>query len=188
LEALLPAFVAAFLAEWGDKTQLVVVALALRFGRPGSILVGVALGAVVGGLLAGFGGGLVHDAVTLRALSLLLGLALLFAGASAFFARKVPAFAAHLPGPPVVAAALGVFLAEFGDRTQFVTFALAARYDSILLAAFGAAAGILAAGVPVAVLGPRLAQAVPVKTIRLASAGLFLVIGVIVALNALRLV
>jgi putative Ca2+/H+ antiporter (TMEM165/GDT1 family) len=188
LEALLPAFIAAALAEWGDKTQLVVIALAIRYGRPGPLLVGVAIGALAGSLLAGFAGTLVHGSVTLRALSLLLGVALIFAGASAFITRKTPKFAASLGGPLVPAAALGIFIAEFGDRTQFVTFALAAHYDAMLLAAFGATAGIVAASVPAAVLGPKLAEVVPLKALRIGAGVLFLLAGIVVALNALRLV
>lgn len=188
MEALLPAFIAAALAEWGDKTQLVILALAIRYGRPGPLLIGVAIGAMASGLFAGFAGTLVHGTVTLRALSLLLGVALIFAGASAFLARKAPDYAATLAGPAVFAAALGVFLAEFGDRTQFITFALAARSDSMLLPAFGAAAGVMAASVPAVLLGPKLKAAVPIKAIRIGGGILFLIAGLIVALNALRLV
>jgi len=38
VESLLTTFVAAFLAEWGDKTQLLVIALAARFQRPAAVL------------------------------------------------------------------------------------------------------------------------------------------------------
>jgi len=188
LEALLPPFIAAILAEWGDKTQLVVIALAVRYARPGPLLIGVALGALASGLFAGFAGTLVHGTVTLRALSLLLGVALIFAGAAGFIARKTPAYAATLAGPATFAAALGVFLAEFGDRTQFVTFAFAAQYDSAFFPAFGAAAGVFAASVPAALLGPKLHAAVPIRALRIGGGCLFLIAGVIVALNALRLV
>ncbi|HEY0149980.1 MAG TPA: TMEM165/GDT1 family protein [Allosphingosinicella sp.] len=188
METLLPAFVAALLAEWGDKTQLVLIALAARYGRPGPLLAGVAVGALTSGLFAGFAGTLVHGTVTLRALSLLLGIALLFAGVTGFFARKPPVYAATLAGPAFLAAALGIFLAEVGDRTQFIAFAFAAQYDSALLPAFGSAAGVLVASVPAVLLGPQLARQVPVRAIRTGAAILFLLAGLVVALNALRLV
>ena len=35
MEALVTAFVAAFLAEWGDKTQLIAAMLAARTRKPG---------------------------------------------------------------------------------------------------------------------------------------------------------
>jgi putative Ca2+/H+ antiporter (TMEM165/GDT1 family) len=188
VEALLPAFIAAVLGEWGDKTQLLLVALAARYGRPGQLLIGVALAALAASLLAAFGGTLIHGTVTLRALSLLLAVALVFAGGAAFIRARTPAYAETLRGPAVTAAALGFFLAEFGDRTQFITFAVAARYDSLLLAAAGATLGIVAASVPAAVLGPQLAKLLPVKALRYGGGALFLVFGLVVGLNALRLV
>jgi putative Ca2+/H+ antiporter (TMEM165/GDT1 family) len=188
VEALLPAFIAAALGEWGDKTQLLLVALAARYGRPAPLLAGVAVAALAGSLLAGFGGTLIHDTVTLRALSLLVALSLLFAGVAAFMSRKAPAYAGSLRGPALAAAAFGFFLAEFGDRTQFITFAIAARYDSMLLAPAGATLGILAASVPAAVLGPQLGKLLPVKAIRFGGGALFLLFGLIVGLGALRLV
>jgi putative Ca2+/H+ antiporter (TMEM165/GDT1 family) len=187
LEALLPAFIAAFLSEWGDKTQLLLIVLTTRYGRPGALLAGAAVAALASGLLAGFFGTLVHDTVTLRALSLLVGVALLFAAAPGFLMRKSPAYADTLAGPAMFAAALGVFLAEFGDRTQFTTFALAARTDSTLLPAFGSAAGVIAASVPAVLIGPALTKRLPVRGIRIAGALLFLLAGLIVALKALRL-
>jgi putative Ca2+/H+ antiporter (TMEM165/GDT1 family) len=188
LETLLPAFIAALLAEWGDKTQLVILVLAARYAKPGPLLVGVAVGALASGLFASFAGTMIHGTVTLRALSLLLGIALVFAGASGFLARKTPDYAATLAGPAILAAALGVFLAEFGDRTQFITFALAAHGNSLLLPAFGAAAGVFVANVPVVLLGPALTKAVPIRAIRAGGGVLFLIFGLIVSLNALRLV
>ena len=124
MDALLSAFVAAGLAEWGDKTQLLVVALAIRYRRPA----------------------------------------------------------------PILAAFVCFFIAEFGDKTQFLTFSIAARFESLLLAAAGATAGVLAASVPAAVLGDGLARSVPLRGIRLTAAILFLVLACIVAVNAWRLV
>jgi putative Ca2+/H+ antiporter (TMEM165/GDT1 family) len=188
MEALLPAFIAAALGEWGDKTQLLLVALAARYGQPGRLLIGVAVAAFAASLLASFGGTLINGTVTLRALSLLVAVALLFAGVAAFIRAKTPDYAATLQGGAVAAAAVGFFLAEFGDRTQFVTFAIAARYDSMLLPAIGATLGIVAASVPAAVLGPELGKLLPVRAIRFAGGGLFLLFGLVVGLNALRLV
>ena len=71
VQSLLTTFVAAFLAEWGDKTQLLVIALAAgSSGRP-QVLAAVALAALANSALAAFGGGLIHDYIVLRAISLL---------------------------------------------------------------------------------------------------------------------
>jgi putative Ca2+/H+ antiporter (TMEM165/GDT1 family) len=187
VEPLLTTFIAAGLGEFGDKTQLLVVALAARYGRPGAILAGVAAAALANSLIAAAGGIVIHDMITLRAISLLVALALLFAGAGSLISLRPRVNVAGWKTPAFVTAAGGFFIAEFGDKTQFLTAALAAQYDSLPLAALGAATGIVVASAPAAVLGPRLAALLPLTGIRIGVACLFLVVGFIVAVSALRL-
>jgi putative Ca2+/H+ antiporter (TMEM165/GDT1 family) len=188
LDALLASFVAAALGEWGDKTQLLVIALAARYRRPLPILAGVLVAALANSLAAAFGGAIVHDMVPLRGLSLMVALALVFAGVAGLI-RPTPykTDGSSRAGPFLVAAA-SFFVLEFGDKTQFLTFAFAARFDAVAFTAAGATAGILAASVPAAALGETLARSAPLKGIRIALGVLFLAIGLFVAVSALRLV
>ena len=188
MDALLSAFVAACLGEWGDKTQLLLVVLATRYARPLPLLAGVAVAAFIHALIAAVGGFIVHDFVTLRALSLLVALAMLFAGIAGLMTRKTPRILTGARQGAFVAAFLCCFVAEFGDKTQFLTFSIAARFDALLLAALGATAGVLAASIPAALLGETMTRALPLRAIRLGAAILFLLIAFIVAVNALRLV
>jgi putative Ca2+/H+ antiporter (TMEM165/GDT1 family) len=188
LDALVSAFVAAILAEWGDKTQLLVAALAARHSRPLPLLAGVALAATLHALIAAFGGILIHDWVTIRALTLLLALALLFAGGAGLFARKPPRILVGERAGAFAAAFLCFFLAEFGDKTQFLTFSIAARFDSLALAAAPPAAGVVAASIPALLLADRLSTAIPLRAIRFGIGAVFLLFGFILAVNALALV
>jgi putative Ca2+/H+ antiporter (TMEM165/GDT1 family) len=188
VEPLLTSFVFAALAEWGAKTQLLVVMLSARYRRPLPILLGVALAAIANSLIAAYAGALLHDRVALRALALLTGLALLFAGVEGLFPARLKAMAEGWRTGPFVTAAACFFLLEFADRTQFVTAAIAARFDAFALAGAGAAAGILVSSVPAAMLGSRLEKRIPLRAIRIAAAVLFLIAAFIVAINALRLV
>lgn len=188
MEAFLPTLIAAFLAEWGDKTQLLVIALAARFKRPGPILGGVGIAALGGSALAAAGGWLLADLVQFRALGLLTALAFLFAGAGGLFPAKPPPVASDWKTGALVTTAAAFALVELGDKTQFITVALAGRTGAPLLAALGATLGIVAASVPAAVLGPRLARLVPVARIRIGVALSLLLVGLWMAASALRLV
>lgn len=188
MDALLTTFIAAFLAEWGDKTQLLVVALAVRYRRPGPILAGVALAALANSLIGAFGGSLLNGFITLRAISLLVALALIFAGIGAVMGSKKPDMGSTWRTGAFLTSLGCFFLLEFGDKTQFVTAAFAAQFDSVVLAALGATAGVAAASAPAAILGERLAPTIPVRGIRIAAAILLLLAGCIVAVKALRLV
>jgi putative Ca2+/H+ antiporter (TMEM165/GDT1 family) len=186
MEALVTSFVAAFVGEWGDKTQLIVAMLAATTRRPLAVMAGLVLAALASSIVAAIAGVFIAETVTIRAMTLMVALALLFAGASGLFRGKAPT-----PGPPprwpLVAAAILCLAAEFGDRTQFLTFALAGRFDSAPLAAAGATAGIVAACLPAAILGDRLQATVPVRAIRYGVAALFLIAGFIAAVKALQL-
>jgi putative Ca2+/H+ antiporter (TMEM165/GDT1 family) len=177
LEALLTTFLAAGLGEWGDKTQLLVIALAVRYRRPLPILAGIIVAALANSLLAAFGGVFVHGMIAPRATSLLVGLALVFAGVAGLI-RPGRADSPKEGGRwPFFVAAGSFFVFEFGDKTQFLTFALAAHYD-----AFG-----LAANLPAVLLGEALSQAAPLRRIRFGLGAAFLVAGLIVGVGALGL-
>ena len=188
MDALLTTFLAALLAEVGDKTQLLVLALAVRYRRPLPVLLGVAVGALANSMLAAAGGVLVHGFITLRAISLLVAIALVLAGVGAFFRQKDESdMGSTWKTGPFLTTAACFFLLEFGDKTQFLTAALAAQYNALAFAAAGGAAGIIAANAPVAFLAERTQAAIPLKPIRIGISALFLLAGFIVAINALRL-
>ncbi|HEX8400645.1 MAG TPA: TMEM165/GDT1 family protein [Allosphingosinicella sp.] len=188
MDALLTSFLLAALGEWGDKTQLLVLLFAARGAKPMPVLAGVAVGALANALLAATGGLLIHDFITLRAISLLVAVALLYAGAAGLIGRTKP------DDPPAwrigtfATAAICFFLTEFGDKTQFLTLAVSAHYGSLVLPALGATAGVLAAATPAILLGGRFEATLPVRKIRIGAAILFLLAGTVIAVNALRLV
>jgi putative Ca2+/H+ antiporter (TMEM165/GDT1 family) len=186
MDALLTAFVSAFLAEWGDKTQLIVAMLAATTRRPGTVLAALILAALASNIAAAIAGVYIAQSVNIRAMTLLTALALLFAGASGLIRRREPK--AQAPKRLLLVSAVILLLAaELGDRTQFLTFALAGRFDSAPLAAAGASAGVFLACVPAALLGDKLATTVPVRAIRYGGAGVFLIAGFILAMKALQL-
>jgi putative Ca2+/H+ antiporter (TMEM165/GDT1 family) len=187
MDVILTTFLAGLLAEWGDKTQLLVVALALRFRQPLPILAGVALGALANALIAAGGGVFIHGMITVRAVSLLVALALVFAGVAGLISQNAPDMASDWKSGALVTTTACFFLLEFADKTQFLTFALAAQFNSLVLAGLGATCGVVAANAPAAFLADRLPAIVPLKPLRLGIAALFLVGGFIVAVNALRL-
>ncbi len=189
MDALLTTFIAAGLAEFGDKTQLLVIALAARYAKALPILAGVAIAALANNIIAVLGATLITGLITIRAVSLLVALALVFAGVAGLFRQKSPeGMGSTWKTGPFLTAAGCFFLLEFGDKTQFVTFALAAQFNAFALAAAGATAGVIAASIPAAVLGKRAPVLLRLSRARALIALIFLPAGVVVGLNALRLV
>lgn len=188
MEAFLPALIAAFLAEWGDKTQLLAIALGARFAKPAPVIGGIAIAAAFNAALAATGGWFLADAVPFRALGLMTALAFMFAGGGGLLPAKPPAVAADWKTGALVTAAAAFALVEFGDKTQFVTVALSARTGAPVLAGLGATLGVIAASVPAAVLGNRLPRIVPIARIRVGVSILLLIVGIWMGASALLLV
>jgi putative Ca2+/H+ antiporter (TMEM165/GDT1 family) len=185
MDILVISFVAALLAAWSDKTQLVTAMLAARTQRPLLVFAGLFLALAASNTIAAIAGIYVGHLINPRAATLLTALALLFAGGSGLIQRRPPRPAtAKLP---LLTAFILCLASEMGDRTQFLTFALAGRFDSAPFAAAGATAGALAACLPALVLGEELEKKAPLRVIRYVGAALFLIAGFIVAAQALRL-
>jgi putative Ca2+/H+ antiporter (TMEM165/GDT1 family) len=186
MDALVTAFVAAFLAGWGDPTQRMTAALSARSGRPGLVMTGLAVAIAASSVVAAGAGLLIAGTVPARAMSLMVALALLYGGIAGLIRRGAPSLGS-MTLPTLLTAAILCLAAEMGERAQFFTFALAGRFHSLPLAAAGAAAGTLAACLPAALLGDQFDRLVPIRVIRYVVAGLFLIAGFIVAVQALQL-
>lgn len=187
MDALVPAFVAALLAEIGDKTQWLALALALHFRRPAPVLAGIACAAFANAALAALAGALLAPRLTHEAATLLVALALLLAGAAAWIRQTPPDPPRHRASGALLTSLFAFLLLELGDKTQFLTFALALRSGSFWLTAAGAAAGVVLASAAAVLAAPAL-QRLPLVAIRRGVGALFLLTGLWAALSALRLI
>jgi putative Ca2+/H+ antiporter (TMEM165/GDT1 family) len=187
MDALLPPLVAAFLAEWGDKTQLLAALLAIRFGRTRPVLAAIVIGTFANSLLSAFAGHMLVEFINFRAITLMTALALLFAGVGALLPQKPPKLEGKGTGGAFLASLFAFAVLAFGDKTQFLTATLAARADSVWLPAIAATLGTVLAIAPAVLMADRLERTLPLRTIRLIAGILFLLLGLFTALSVLRL-
>lgn len=176
-----------FVAELGDKSQIMVLAFSARY-RPLPVLVGLALAAaLLNGLSVGIGS-VVATTVPTEAVAVVGGLT--FLGFAAWSIRgssrpdEAPPGLDHATGPAVVAVAVAFVLAELGDKTMIATVTLAAR-NSALATWAGATLGLVAADALAVALGRSLFARLPPRTVRLASAAAFAGFGVLLLVSAL---
>lgn len=184
--SLLAALGIVFLAELGDKTQLVALGFGARH-RLGPVLAGVALAYAATNLLSVVVGGLLGAALPTRALG--IGGGVLFIGFALWTLRDageddddegaVPT--GH--GRVVVSVAAAMFVAELGDKTMLATATLAAQGNPVLVW-IGATIGIILSGSVGVLVGRATGARLPERTIRLGSSALFAVFGVaLIVLN-----
>jgi putative Ca2+/H+ antiporter (TMEM165/GDT1 family) len=178
LEAFLTSAALVALAEIGDKTQLLAIVLATRFKRPWPIVAGILVATLANHFLAALVGE--------QAASLLDGAWFRYLVAASFIAMAgwtlIPDTFEEGEDKPArfgafLTTAVAFFLVEMGDKTQLATIALGARFHSVVPVTAGTTLGMLMANVPAVLLGNEVIKRVPLATVRLVAALLFLAIG-----------
>ena len=182
--AVLVAFGVVFVAELGDKTQL----LALSFGARNPlrvVLAGLVLGFAAAGAVAALVGGLLGAALPDRALAIGGGIVFLVFAVLTLRQRPAEESARIVRTSSVIASiAITIALAEFGDKTQLATATLASRGHPFATW-IGATGGEVAAGLIGAIAGSTVGKRVSPDVLRYASAAMFAIFGVVMLLTAL---
>jgi putative Ca2+/H+ antiporter (TMEM165/GDT1 family) len=186
--ALAVSFGVIFVAELGDKSQLMAMTFAARL-KPWPVLIGItAATAVVHAVSVGIGYGL-GAALPTGWISLGAGLAFLVFGAWTLRGdslteaeqRKVE----RTDRSATLAVAGAFFLAELGDKTMLATITLATRYGWFGTW-LGSTVGMVVADALAIGVGILLGRRLPERTIRYGAAGLFAIFGTWLIVGAIR--
>jgi putative Ca2+/H+ antiporter (TMEM165/GDT1 family) len=172
-------FVVIFVAELGDKSQLMALTFATRF-RPWPVLIGITVAtAVVHAVSVGVGFGL-GAALPTDWISLVAGLAFLAFGAWTLrgdaLTEDEKAMAARTKRSAVVAVTIAFFLAELGDKTMLATITLATSHGWFGTW-LGSTLGMVAADALAIAVGRLLGRHLPEKTVKVGAAALFFAFG-----------
>ncbi len=186
LEAFLISTGIVALAEMGDKTQLLALLLAARFKKPWPIVWGILVATVLNHALAGALGAWVTTLISPQTLRWILGASFIAMAVWMLIPDKLDDAADKAPlrygvfGTTLVL----FFLAEMGDKTQIATVMLAARFDAYVAVVAGTTLGMMLANAPVVWLGERMTRIVPLRVVHIASAVIFLGLGLFALLGA----
>lgn len=180
MDAFLLSFVVIFVAELGDKSQLIALTFATRY-RALTVLIGITVATLVvhaGSVLVG---ATVATALPTSLISILAGLAF-FAFAIWTFRgdtldEEEEASAGRVRGSATVAVGTAFFLAELGDKTMLATITLATR-EAPIGTWLGSTAGMVAADAIAIAVGRFLGTRLPDRVIRIGAATAFVLFGI----------
>ena len=185
------AFGAIFVTEFGDKSQLLVLAFATRYPwRP--VVAGVAMAAAVIQGLSVIVGAAVGAVLPESLVALVAGVAFLAVAGWTLLgeddeADDAPTRVGRRPlaGITLVLTVGGAFIvSEIGDKTMLATFALAASQGPIPTW-IGSTAGEVAANVVAVVVGRQVGTRLSPRLVRIGSAVLFALAGAVMLLDAI---
>jgi putative Ca2+/H+ antiporter (TMEM165/GDT1 family) len=176
--ALWSSFAVVALAEMGDKTQLLALALASRYRRPWTVMTGILIATLANHALAASVGVQAVRVIPPAWLAWIVGLGFIAFGCWILVPDRGGARpTASRFGPLATTAAL-FFIAEMGDKTQLATVALGAHFHSTIAVTAGTTAGMLLADGLAVAAGDRLTAYVPMRVVRWIAAALFFAFGV----------
>lgn len=184
MEAFLTSTLLVALAEIGDKTQLLSFVLAARLRKPGAIVAGIFVATIANHALAGSAGVWLASLVSPRWLPWLTGLTFVAFGLWALHPDALDDDPKMHRAGAFVTTLVAFFIAEMGDKTQFATIALAARFDALTEVVVGTTLGMMIANVPAVIVGEALAKRLPLQAIRVAAALVFIATGVLTIIAA----
>ena len=168
------------LAEMGDRTQLLAVMLASRYRRPVPILAGILVATIANHGLAALAGFYLSSILAAAWFKYAVALSFIAMALWALIPDKADEEKAEGRTRRLgvfLTTAVSFFLVEVGDKTQVATMALAARYHDVLVVAAGTTTGMMLANVPAVLLGHSATRFLPLRTMRIAAALLYLGLG-----------
>jgi putative Ca2+/H+ antiporter (TMEM165/GDT1 family) len=188
MHALLLSFGVIFVAELGDKSQLMALAFASRY-RPVPILIGITLATGLVHAFSVVGGALLGASLPTHVISIVAGVAFLGFAAWTIRGDSLDEDEAAKPDrtsrSAVLAVAVAFFLAELGDKTMLATITLATT-EGLVGTWAGSTLGMVAADALAIGVGALLGRHLPQRTIKVAAAASFVIFGIVLIAEGLR--
>ncbi|HOQ07910.1 MAG TPA: TMEM165/GDT1 family protein [Clostridiales bacterium] len=175
---MIKAFLLIFIAEMGDKTQILAMAFATRFPVR-KVLIGIGSGVLLNHGLAVVLGSYLSQVVPINTIQMIAGAA--FIGFALWTLKpdeeEEGEKETRMKFGPAATVAIAFFLGELGDKTQLtaITLAADARYPLMVLA--GTVSGMIATGALGIFVGKKLGDRIPETGIRLLAASIFMFFG-----------
>ena len=188
MQAFLLSFGIIFLAELGDKSQLMALTFAARY-KAATILIAIGIATAVVHLVSVLLGAAVGVALPSRTISVIAGFA--FLGFAAWTLRgdelddDAAARAEQSTRSVLFTVGIAFFLAELGDKTMLATVTLATEHG-LVGTWIGSTLGMVAADALAIVIGQQLGARLSGRVIKIGAAVTFVVFGVLLILDGLR--
>ena len=187
MDAFLVSLGVIFVAELGDKSQLMALAFATRY-RTVPVLVGITVATALVHGVSVVVGAVVGAQLPTDAINVVAGLA--FFGFAWWtwrgdeLSEDEEARAERSGRSTVLAVGTAFFLAELGDKTMLATITLATR-DGLLGVWVGSTVGMVAADALAIVVGRALGSRLPERAIRIGATVAFVLFGLLLLVEGL---
>ncbi|MGA2142842.1 MAG: TMEM165/GDT1 family protein [Brevinematales bacterium] len=176
--ALLISFWIVFLAEMGDRTQLMAIAFATKH-RAYKVILVVVIATVINFTIAVLlGAFMAHIPVLDTVVEILAAILFLVFGVTTLFEDEENPENINPKRTSFTALALTFFLAEFGDKSEITAFALSAKYSNSPLSVFtGSALGMILADCAAILACFIILKKIPAEIMRISASAFLIIFG-----------
>lgn len=167
-----------FMAEMGDKTQLLAMAFAAKYPLK-KVLVGVLIGSLLNHGIAVVLGNYLTQFIPIDAIQLIAAIAFIVFGLWTLKIEEEEEENATNRGfGPIMTVAMAFFIGELGDKTQLTAITLSTSANYPLCILLGTVTGMVFTSAIGIIIGSRLGKRIPEIALKLGAAMIFLIFGV----------
>lgn len=170
-----------FIAELGDKSQLMAMTFAARY-KALPVLIGIAIATAFTHAISVAIGAVLGASIPTRGVAAVAGIAFLIFAAWSLRGDELTdeeaKKASQSNRTAIIAASVAFFLAELGDKTMLATITLATK-EGVIGTWAGSTVGMVAADALAILVGYHMKSRLPERTIRFGSAIAFVVFGIL---------
>lgn len=172
-------------AEMGDKTQLLAMAMASKY-KVKHVMMGVLIATVLNHALAVAVGSYLGNVIPMNIVKIVAAVSFLAFGLWTIRGDKLDdEEEKKVKFGPIVTVAIAFFMAEMGDKTQLMTVSIAAENSSPILILLGTTAGMLVADGIGVVGGAWMCKHIPEIYIKWVAGIIFMFFGTVTLYNGL---
>jgi putative Ca2+/H+ antiporter (TMEM165/GDT1 family) len=188
VQAFFVSFGVIFVAELGDKSQLMALTFSARY-KAVPVLIGITIATAVVHAFSVLVGALLGASIPTDAINIVAGVA--FLGFAAWTLRGDALDDAEVTKAQrtnrsaIVAASVAFFLAELGDKTMLATITLATTHG-LFGTWVGSTAGMVAADALAILLGKQLGARLPERVVAVGAAVAFVAFGLLLIFEGMR--
>lgn len=184
MTSLIKALFLVVVAEMGDKTQLLAMAMAGKY-KVKQVMAGVLVATILNHGLAVALGSYLSTSIPMNTVKIVAAISFLVFGLWTLRGDKIDDDDEKSSKfGPIITVAIAFFLAEMGDKTQLMTIAIAAQSSQPLFILTGTTIGMLIADSIGIICGAWMCRHIPEKYIKWSAGIIFMLFGTITIYNA----
>lgn len=179
------AFALIFIAEMGDKSQIIAMTFATQY-KIKDVLLGVTIGVMFNHAIAILLGNFISLVIPTNYIYIIAGFLFIGFGLNSLSLEEEEEINDKMEFNPIITVAIAFFIGELGDKTQLATMTIAAEAINPLLVFLGTTSAMIVTSSLGIFIGSKVGKKIPEVSIKIVSSLVFLIFGVFRVLDTIN--